>query len=946
MGKNPSSVYPPLVSFMALALLGCLVVPKLPFQLQPSQNLPTMSVSFAWPGASAALIERKATSLLEGVLSTLGDLETISSTTRVGSGYIQMDFDPQTDLDLVRFHCSALIRQLIPRLPEAVSYPQISFEKVGQSQEDQPLMNFTLNGQDSPYQLYRYAEEVLKVAIGQVKGVKSLEIYGGEPFAWELLYDPEMLSTLGLSAQLLGRQLMDRLQERPLATGMHFQGQAALHPDREALLNMLLTQAGGRRLAVKDVFSVVRKERPTRTYRRINGLNAIQLVLSTRSQANQLTVAQAVKKRLAAISQQLPPSYTLITTYDATDFLVEELSLIAWRSGLSLGLLLIFVLLVSRSLRYLLAVSLSLLANLLIAALGYYMLGLELHLYALAALTVSLGLIIDNSIVMIDHVKHQGNLKVFRALLAATLTTLGALSVIFFLDENTRLIMEDFAWVMLVNLGVSLAISRWMIPALHQALGLGKPFGQSGRWSKKRRILAFSSRYASFIRSGLRYRRWVFLAGLLAFGLPSFLLPEKWNASTDRYSYAQASAVDSSWYARMYDATVGSEPYRQDIRPWLDKVLGGSLRLFMEETYPNARLSEPGQTVLYVRGEMPYGSTLEQLNEIFVRMENYVGGFEEVAQYQTVVSSSQNGYMNIFFKPTYEKSGFPFSLKSRLEGKAVSLGNVDWAIYGVGRGFNNSIGMGYKNSRIVLQGYQYEQLQQVAESLRKRLLAHPRIKEVFINGQVRYDYRPNEEYVMEMDQEAMLGQGIGPIEVMEYLKDRSLEEQALGYIWLDGKYEPIILKPITGEGLDMWRLFENPIPADSGKHVKLNAIAQLGRRPVGDVIQRTKQAYQLVVEYDFIGPHSLQSKVRKAMIAETNAQLPLGYHASGGGRGWSLADKQQQAWLLFLVAGIIGMICAVLLESLRQPLIVLSMIPLAFIGTFMTFYLFELDFDQ
>jgi len=111
------------------------------------------------------------------------------------------------------------------------------------------------------------------------------------------------------------------------------------------------------------------------------------------------------------VEEQLPLSYQLFLDDDATEYLAVELDKIVLRSGLSLGILLLFVLLVYRSWRHLLVIVCSLLANLGVAFIFYYLWQVEMHLYALAGITVSFGIIIDNAIVMVHHLRSQGNLK-------------------------------------------------------------------------------------------------------------------------------------------------------------------------------------------------------------------------------------------------------------------------------------------------------------------------------------------------------------------------------------------------------------------------------------------------------------------------------------------------------------------------------------------------------
>ncbi|MDZ7605111.1 MAG: hypothetical protein U5K79_05875 [Cyclobacteriaceae bacterium] len=114
----------------------------------------------------------------------------------------------------------------------------------------------------------------------------------------------------------------------------------------------------------------------------------------------------------------------------------------------------------------------SLTINLVISVILYYVLKLEIHLYSLAGMTISLGMIIDNTIVMVDHYHHHKNLNVFLAILAATVTTIGALSMVFLLDEEQQINLYDFALVITVNLFVSLLIALFFIPALMDTIRL------------------------------------------------------------------------------------------------------------------------------------------------------------------------------------------------------------------------------------------------------------------------------------------------------------------------------------------------------------------------------------------------------------------------------------------------------------------------------------------
>ena len=162
----------------------------------------------------------------------------------------------------------------------------------------------------------------------------------------------------------------------------------------------------------------------------------------------------------------LPAGYEMHANYDATAYIQEELHKIYVRTGLTLLILLLFVLLITREMRYLALIVVSLAVNLCVAVIFYYLLGLEMQLYSLAGITISQSLVIDNTIVMTDHIRRRHNREAFLSILAATLTTMGALVIVFFLDEEIRLDLQDFAAVVIINLAVSLLTALFLVPAL------------------------------------------------------------------------------------------------------------------------------------------------------------------------------------------------------------------------------------------------------------------------------------------------------------------------------------------------------------------------------------------------------------------------------------------------------------------------------------------------
>ena len=208
------------------------------------------------------------------------------------------------------------------------------------------------------------------------------------------------------------------------------------------------------------------------SYFRINGLNSIYLNITAEETANRIDTSDAVRKRMAALGQSAPEGMEFILSSDRTDSIREELDKIYFRSGLTVLILLVFIVLVTRDPRYTLLITVSLVVNIAVALIFYRLLGIEIQLYSLAGITISLNLVIDNTIVMCDHYMRRRDRKAFPAILAATLTTAGALVVVFLLDEEVRLNLRDFVTVVIINLLVSLVVALFLVPTLADKMGV------------------------------------------------------------------------------------------------------------------------------------------------------------------------------------------------------------------------------------------------------------------------------------------------------------------------------------------------------------------------------------------------------------------------------------------------------------------------------------------
>lgn len=614
-----------IVTFVCLSLIGVVLVPLLPVKLAPSRTLPGLTVSFSMPGNSSRVIEAEVTSKLEAMMARVKGIRKVNSTSDNGSGSISLELDKHADIDVTRFEVSTIIRQTWPQLPEGVSYPQISTRR-SDDKASRPFITYTLNAPANPILIQQYAEENIKPVLGQLKGIYKVELNGATPMEWQLEYDSDQLSRLGITLQAVQRAINRHYEKEFLGICSIEKGaegrewirlvRTSTEKEMEFEPGAIQLQAEDGTMVMLDKLIKVRhvEERP-QSYYRINGLNSVYLYITAEETVNQLNLSGEVKHLMGELQQKMPPGYEVHISYDATEYIQKELDKIYFRTGLTVLILLLLVALITRNLRYLFLIVTSLAVNISVAVILYYAFGLEMQLYSLAGITISLNLVIDNTIVMTDHILHRRNLKAFVSVLAATLTTIGALVIIFFLDEKIRLNLQDFAAVVIINLAVSLFVALFFVPSMIDKIGLEKKKRRKRRrfllrpTFMKRLTVYFTRFYQGVIYYLCRFRVIACLLLLLGFGLPVFMLPEKMEGEGKWVEY----------YNKVFD----NPTFKDKVKPVINKALGGSLRLFAEKVYEGSYFNrDEGEVVLSVYATLPNGSTLEQMNVLIKRMSN------------------------------------------------------------------------------------------------------------------------------------------------------------------------------------------------------------------------------------------------------------------------------------------------------------------------------------
>ena len=933
-----------IVAFVCLSLVGLALMPMLPVKLSPSRTLPGLTVSFSMPGNSSRVIEAEVTSRLEAMLTRVKGVKNVYSTSDNGSGSITLEMDKHADMDATRFEVSTIVRQTWPQLPDGVSYPQITTRRSNEN-ATRPFITYTLNAPATPILIQRYAEENIKPVLGQLKGIYKVDLTGATPMEWQLEYDNVQLASLGITLSDIQSAIVGHYEKEFLGICSIEKGEggrewirlmrSATGKETDFIPgDIRLKTADGTLVGLDKLIKVVHMEAEPTSYYRINGLNSIYLNLTAEETANQLELSKQVKQKMWELEQEMPPGYEVHIGYDATEHIAKELDKIYFRTGLTVLILLVFVALITWNLRYLFLIVTSLTINIAIAFIFYYLLGLEMQLYSLAGITISLNLVIDNTIVMSDHIRRRQNLDAFVSILAATLTTVGALVIIFFLDDKLRLDLQDFAAVVIINLLVSLFVALFFVPAVIQRIGLqGKKKQALKSWTKRPAII-FSRLYIRLIGWFCRYRVMACILLVLAFGLPVFLLPEKMDGDGK--------------FAEYYNKVFNNSTYKEKVKPIVDKALGGSLRLFVDKVYNGSYFNrDEGETVLSVTATLPNGSTLEQMNVLIKKMETYLTEFKEIKQFQTSIYSARRASMQIYFTKEHQHSGFPYTLKANIISKAINLGGGSWNVYGLqDQGFSNDTRESAGSYHVKMYGYNYDELAHWGEVLKEKLLSHRRIKEVTINSEFSWYKDDYSEFYLDLDKHRLAKENITGMQLFTALRPIFGKNILCGNIVYEGQPEVLRLTSLQSKEYDVWSLANIPFKIN-GHSYKLADFATVERGLSPQKVAKENQQYRLCLQYEYIGSSEQGRKLLKRDLEEFNAGLPMGYMAEDDQQSWSWGrrDNKQYALLLVVIA-IIFFTTSILFNSLKQPLAIIFVIPISYIGVFLTFFLFGLNFDQ
>ncbi|GAB4324276.1 MAG: efflux RND transporter permease subunit [Candidatus Sumerlaeia bacterium] len=478
-----------LVVVFLVVMFGLLGLWSMPYQLSPSVVRPEISVRTVWPGATPYEIESDVIEEQEKVLKGLAGLDEMESTASNGLAEITLRFKLGTDLDDALLRVSNKLNE-VPSYPENVEKPVINATGASSS----PVIWLTLKSRDdNPRHIdtYRtYFENYVRQHLERVPGVADLFVFGGTEEEMHVIVKPEKLAAYGLTYADVTRAL--RLENANVPAGLLGVGRreyrirtVAEYRNEEDIRGVLLFADGQRRVTIGDVADVVRGYQKPQAAMFHNARPGIACGIRPEPGANILTLTDEMEKVVKRLNEEMlePQGIYLEWVYDQRPYINGAINLVKQNIAIGGVLALCVLLIFLRSLRASMVVA----AAIPISIIGTFIfmkgMGRNLNVVSLAGISFAVGMLVDNSIVVLENIDrhrkmgkspflaaYDGAREVWGAVLASTLTTIAVFLPVVFMEDEAGQLFKDIALAVTCAVGMSMLVSIWVIPMMSRYL--------------------------------------------------------------------------------------------------------------------------------------------------------------------------------------------------------------------------------------------------------------------------------------------------------------------------------------------------------------------------------------------------------------------------------------------------------------------------------------------
>ncbi|MBP2298702.1 efflux RND transporter permease subunit [Azospirillum picis] len=885
----------------ALVLSGLAAYRQLPTAALPRVDFPVVSVTATLPGASPETMAASVASPLEREFSTIAGIDTLTSNSTLGNTSITIQFVLDRDIDAAAADVQAAIARTQRRLPAEMTTPP-SYRKVNPA--DQPILFVSLNSPTLPLsRLNDIAETLIQPKVATLPGVAQVQIYGSQKYAVRVQVNPNALALRGIGIDELQKALASANANTPVGTLTGEQQQLVIAanpqlPDAAAFRDLIVAYRNSAPVRLGDVAQVLDSVENNRTASWLNGNRSIMLAVQRQPDANTVEVVDRVRALLPSFQAQLPASAAINIVNDRSESIRQAVEDVQFTLALTIVLVVLVIFLFLRRLSATLIPALAVPISLIATAGGMHLMGFSVDNISLMALTLAVGLVVDDAIVMMENIVRyveegmqpfeaaiKGSREIGFTILSITLSLVAVFIPILLMGGVVGRLFHEFALVVTMSIGASAFVSLTLTPMMCSRFLAHHAHGEEG-WFGRMLEGGFSAvlnGYARTLRWTLRHRP---LMGLVMIG-----------------------------------TVVGTVLFYQAIPKGF---------------FPTEDIGQI-QVTTEARPDIAFTSMAERQEQVAAIMKANPAVVDVISSVGTGGSTGNQGRMFLTLKPRDERPAIGEVIQqlrrqvNGIPGMAVYMQPVQ------------NLRIGGRSSKSLyqytIQGLDLDELYQWSARLEQTLRGMPVLQDVTSDLQLN-----NPQAYVHIDREKAATLGIGVDQVRSTLYSAFGQRQVSTIYTPSNDYQVLIeLEPkYQSDDNSLSRIYVRS--TTTGKLVPLDAFARVERTAGPLAVNHQGQLPAVTLSFNLAPGASLGQAVDQIRNSEREMGLPPTITTGFAGTAQVFQDAQAgQALLLGAAVLVIYIVLGVLYESFIHPLTILSGLPSAAIGALATLMLFDTE---
>lgn len=892
--------------FVAVLVLGLFSLRTLPIDLYPDIETNTLMVMTTYQGASAQDIEQNVTRPLENVLNSVSDLKHITSASRENISVITLEFEYGKDIDVLTNDVRDKLDLVSSAMPDDAETP-IIFKF---STDMIPIVLLSVQASESTPGLYKILDDAVANPLARISGVGSVSISGAPKREIHIYVDPQRLEAYNLSveqvAQIVGaenRNVPGGVFDIGSDTySLRVQGEFS---DSRQMEDIVVGSVGGRNIFLRDVARIddSLEERAQTTYN--DGQRGAMIVIQKQSGANSVEISDKVLKMLPELQKRLPADVRLGVIVDTSDNIRNTIDSLVETVLYALLFVVIVVFFFLGRWRATLIITLTIPISLIASFIYLALTGNSLNIVSLSALSISIGMVVDDAIVVLENVTTHiergsdprqaavhGTNEVAVSVIASTLTLIAVFFPLTMVTGMTGVLFRQLGWMVTIMMIISTVCALSLTPMLCSLL-LRRNTSHGRLYTLfftpvNIALDAVDNAYASLLRRVTTHRTLTILVCLGTFVGSVFLMK---HVGTEFFPTADDGRLRVSLELPVGTRVeIADETTARLVKEWKEK-------------YPEI------QIVNYTTGTASSDNTFASLSDNGPHIVSMNIRLSDPGE-------RERGIMEIAAGMREDLKNYPEYKKSQ-----VSVGG-------------NMGGMGGEASiDFEIYGYDFTQTDSVAARLRRELMAMPGTADVIIS---RADYQP--EYQVDFDREKLALYGLNLTTAANALRNRI--NGALASRFREDGEEYDIKVMYAPESRTSLSDIENILIYNAaGQGVRVRDVGRVVERFTPPTIER-KDRERIITVKTVVQGVPMSQVVRQAHEAIARMDIPQGISVQLAGQ----YEDQQESFsdllmLAVLILILVYIVMAAQFESYTYPGIIMTSVLFAFSGVFFILYL-------